>query len=355
MASPSRIDVAMTAIAWAWATVRSEPAAGRRAARPGDRRGGAAAARGPRPRRARAGRARQGRRPVAARDLGRRGPGPRDASARPLGRGRVTAPAGSASSASAATCRGPRGRPLGRPPPASWRGDRGTFGRQPHPPLVARAAGRGEQRPVERDDPARGERAQPPDQPRATLRGGELAGRPGAALELVDEVAIDGVEPGDRRRRRVPARRRARAARACPAAASPGARSRPGPGSGRRSSARGRARAVAAADRRRGPVRGWAAEPRRPGRTPPRPSTMPSACRFPNSTRTASPMLEIGQRVGHRVGVRARAAGPRGIDGDLDEPRRPGGPAPRPGRDRGSRPGPRRGLAASGGADGSPR
>ena len=126
--------------------------------------------------------------------------------------------------------------------------------------------------------------------------------------------------------RSAPARPSARAARGGRAAASPAG---PGPaarGSGRRSSRRARGLSGGSSGpsaRTRATMgRGAAAGARVVSAT-----TIPSAWRRPNSTSTASPGLEVGQLVRHRVGVRLRpAAG--GVDRDLDEPT--GGPLGRP-------------------------
>ncbi len=333
--------------------------AGRRGDRPGDRQGGGAAARELRLRRGPVGSARPG---PMTRGVRRPPPPPRPARATRDRRTRRHLPIRPVPARFGRFCQFGQGRHLARsqgsaarPAAARHQGrDGGALARQPHPPLVARTAGGGQQGPVERDDPARGKRSQAADQAGPALRGGQLAGRSRAALELVDEVAVDRVEPAGSRRRPGPARRRARASRACPAAASPGARSRPARGSGRRSSGRARARAVAAADRRPGPVPGSAAGRRRPAPTPRRPgrSRAPAASRSrrgpprrcrgrPTCRAPRTYTCEHRRRRRHRRRLR-RAGTPRG-------------PAPRPGRGRGSRPGPRRGLAATDGADASPR
>ena len=218
----------------------------------------------------------------------------------------------------------PEGSALDLAPGRDKTGRRHAGRREPDPALVARPGRGREERPVERDHPAGRERSEPADEAGASLRSRQVAGRSRAAVELVDQVEVDDGRARPRRRRRAPVRRRVRAARASPAAASPAGRAPPAPGSGSRSTRPARARVAAAAARRHGPGRRWASRRSRQAASDAGPRMIPSACRFPYSTRTASPGSRSARVSGTVVGVGPRAGGPGRVDGDLDVPR-PGG------------------------------
>ena len=233
---------------------------------------------------------------------------------------------------------GPAPRPPAHQPPTV------PASSEPDPALVARPGARPEQRPVE-VDPALAPRAPAAaQQPGPAVGPGQVADRSRAAHELVEQVrggtsiggigppAVPRLRPTRRARLRAAgsARRRAPAARAARAAASPAARAPAARGSGRRSTAPARGSAAAGAARRRGPDR------RRLRRRPRASSvasarTIPSACRRPNSTRTASPGTRSASASGTRY-VYVRSPPRPAASTATSTARRP--PARRPGSGR---------------------
>ena len=182
VARSTAVDTASTAAAWSGLSA----AAGRpRAAEPG----GSA---GERPTRALA-------------DLGADEAAPDERRRSPTSRAARRAPAGTPPSGRAArrvgvdARRARAARPLARAErpsrsrsPARAPRRPPTRGGEPQPSLVARAERRAEQRPVELDEPAVGERAQPAQQAGATLRRRRGRGPVGAPRQLVEEVQLHG-------------------------------------------------------------------------------------------------------------------------------------------------------------------
>ena len=227
-----------------------------------------------------------------------------------------TAPA-DASSASAASGGGPGVVPGTRSPAASASGRDQALGRDPQPPLVARADGRAEQRPGQLHEALVGERPQAPQQGGPALGAGEVADGTGPPGQLVEQVDLGRGQPRARRGPSAPRRPAspppsAPAARASRAAASRGSRRPAEPGSARPAPRRTPARARGSSgpsERTRAAI----------GRTPPpsgatpSPTTMPIAWRppRPNGTSTASPGSRSPSPAGARY-VYVRGPGPAG-------------------------------------------
>ncbi len=200
--------------------------------------------------------------------------------------------------------------------------------RRPDPALVSRAGRRTEQRPVEGDQPAVGQGAEPAEKTGAPVGSSEIASRARSRLQLVEQVGVDGVEAlvARRNRRGRPFPRRAPVARAGRAAASPGSRAQAAQGSARRSSARAPGTSRAAAARRPGRGRRSAWPRRRRSRSTRRARSRALAAA---RTRRARPRHRAGRQgrpgrrrctaAPHRRRPRRR---PRRQDGDGRRPRR---------------------------------
>jgi hypothetical protein len=91
---------------------------------------------------------------------------------------------------------------LPRPERATWgsvpgvkrRGDVAAARRDRDPALEARAGGRAEERPVQRDEVELREPTQPPKEARSPFGRGQVPHRPRRGLELVEEIAVHHVE-----------------------------------------------------------------------------------------------------------------------------------------------------------------
>ena len=245
--------------------------------------------------------------------------------------------------------------------PISGRQRRGRLApgvRRADPALVARPGRGAEQRPVERDQVRRGERPEPARQPGPALRGGQRAGRPGPARQLIEEVEVH-----RRQRRRRDARHTRRPRRELgdqlEPLEHPGWEHRPedecrrgqvvgGDPAGERQPERGQERSVGPDPVHDG-LRGHAG--RRSALAEDDAEGLPP----PELHEDGLAGLEVGERLRDEIRVRPVPAGARRVDGDLHQPR-PGGPRRLVGGETERHDqAPRRGPVASGGGRASPR
>ena len=191
-----------------------------------------------------------------------------------------------------------------------------------NPAFEARAAARAEERPVERHEAAARQAPKSPQERPSTLRRSEVAHRPRAPREVVEQVAFRRLEGGGRARRRRP-RRAAFGDQLQPLEES-GRQHRPDD-DGRRGEVRRRepARQLEGQGRQQRPVGADALGDRLRGNGRPLPRRSED-----DSQRLAPPVfdedrlarLDVGQPFWQVIGVGPASAAARGVDRDLDQP-----------------------------------